>query len=64
MDQEFDIQVTRLSKRTNGLFGSVTRVHVNGVEARLENGEVVTLRNQHFDFLSEKNLQNSSHSEN
>jgi hypothetical protein len=62
--ENFDIQVTSLSKRTNGLFGTVIKVHNHGVEAKLENGEVRVLRNRNFDYLTEKNQENSSQSEN
>lgn len=42
------------------LRGSVIRPLVNGVEAELENGEIVSLKNRNFDYLTEKNQENSS----
>lgn len=62
MEEAFDIEVTNLSKRTKGMRGFVQRVHPNGVEARLENGEVITLRNSHFDYLAEKSSEKNSQS--
>lgn len=49
---EYDIVVTR-GRRLGGMQGTVIGPTTVGVEARLENGEQVSLRNQDYDYLSE-----------
>lgn len=60
MEANYDIVITDHKRRMRGLMGSVIRPLVNGVEAELENGEIVSLRNRNFDYLAEKKIEISS----